>query len=96
MTALPNLRQASATPARPVDIHEVYAFVIDLEKRAEINLAICQSRQVCARHERDLARIQKLIDIVGEIIDRRGECRATARTRELRSREHGELMERLK
>lgn len=96
MTALPNQRHAAPEPARPVDIHDAYDFLIDLEKRAEINLAICQSRQVCARHERDLARIQKLIDIVGEIIDRRGECRATARTRELRSRERAELQERLR
>jgi hypothetical protein len=96
MSAQPNLRPAAPAAPLRLDIHDAYAFLIDLERRTEINIAICQSREVCARHRRDLALTQMLIDMAGKVIDQRGECRATARTRELRSRESGERMERLR
>jgi hypothetical protein len=96
MSAQPNLRPAAPAAPLRLDIHDAYVFLIDLERRTEINIAICQSREVCARHRRDLALTQMLIDMAGKVIDQRGEDRALARTRELRLRERGELQERLR
>lgn len=96
MSALANLRPATPEPARPADIHDAYAFLIDLERRTEINIAICQSRDVCARHRRDMRLVQIIIDVVGKAIDQRGECRAESQKREFRARAKAELLERLK
>lgn len=96
MTALSNLRQAASAPISNHDLHGCYSFLIDLEARTEINLAICQNREVLGRHQRDMRLTQILIDIVGGMLDQRGECRAESKKREYRSRARAELMERLK
>lgn len=96
MTALPNPRHAAPEPARRHDIHEAYWYLMDLERRAEINIAICENRQVRARHQSDMQSILMLIDIIGKIIDQRGECRTESLQRRFRARAQAELLERLR